>query len=62
MTREIEWGTVIIGFEQANKYAIRDLEGNIIAYMAEDTSSLGTAVARQVRTSKFRKDFFDCTT
>eukprot|EP00240_Pyramimonas_obovata_P003657 CAMPEP_0118944472 /NCGR_PEP_ID=MMETSP1169-20130426/40372_1 /TAXON_ID=36882 /ORGANISM="Pyramimonas obovata, Strain CCMP722" /LENGTH=353 /DNA_ID=CAMNT_0006889969 /DNA_START=20 /DNA_END=1077 /DNA_ORIENTATION=- len=48
VTREIEWGTVIIGFEQANKYAIRDLEGNIIAYMAEDTASLGTAVARQL--------------
>lgn len=33
--REIEWGTTILGYEQANKYTIRDLAGRIVGYMAE---------------------------
>jgi hypothetical protein len=35
-------------FEQANKYALRDADGSVVGYLAEDTSSVGSAVLRQV--------------
>ena len=40
-------GTVILGFEQTNKYTVLDQDGNTVALMAEDTGGLGTAVGRQ---------------
>ena len=49
VTREVEWGNVILGFEQANKYTVRDgATGNVVGYLAEETSSLGGAIARQL--------------
>ncbi|KAK3236607.1 hypothetical protein CYMTET_53260 [Cymbomonas tetramitiformis] len=48
VTREIEWGGVIFGFEQANKYALRSLDGSIIGYLAEDDHSMMSTVSRQV--------------
>lgn len=33
---------------QANKYALRDLEGTIVGYLAEDTNSFASALGRQL--------------
>jgi len=46
--REIEWATVIIGFEQANKYTVRDERGDVVAYIAEETTGMGNAIGRQI--------------
>lgn len=48
VAREIEWGTVILGFEQCNKYTVLDETGATVALLAEDVGGLGTAVGRQV--------------
>ena len=48
ITRNVEWGTVIFGFEQANKYTIYDQEGNVIALLAEELGSFGKEVGRQL--------------
>ena len=40
-------GTVILGFEQANKYTVLDQEGNTVALLAEDMGGLGKEVGRQ---------------
>lgn len=48
ITRNVEWGTVIFGFEQANKYTIYDQEGNVVALLAEELGSLGKEVGRQL--------------
>ncbi|BDA48458.1 Altered inheritance rate of mitochondria protein 25 [Coccomyxa sp. Obi] len=48
ITRDIEWGTVILGFEQANRYTVLDQDGNVVALMAEDMGSIGTAIGRQL--------------
>ena len=41
-------GTVILGFEQANRYTVLDQEGNVVALLAEDLGGLGKAVGRQL--------------
>ena len=41
-------GTVILGFEQANRYTVLDQDGNVVALMAEDTGSIGKAIGRQL--------------
>ena len=51
IARNVEWGTVIFGFEQANKYTIYDQEGNVIALLAEELGSLGREVGRSVALS-----------
>ena len=48
VTREIEWGTIVLGFEQANKYTVRDANGEVVAYIAEETQSVSSAIARQL--------------
>ena len=48
ITRNVEWGTVIFGFEQANKYTICDQEGNVVALLAEELGSFGKEVGRQL--------------
>lgn len=48
VTREIEWGTIVLGFEQANKYTVRDANGEVVAYIAEDTQSIASAIGRQL--------------
>ena len=40
-------GTVILGFEQANKYTVLDQDGNVVALLAEDMGGLGKEVGRQ---------------
>lgn len=41
-------GTVILGFEQMNKYTVLDQDGNTVALMAEDSGGMGTAIGRQL--------------
>ncbi len=40
-------GTVILGFEQANRYTVLDQDGNTVALLAEDVGGLGKEVGRQ---------------
>jgi hypothetical protein len=40
-------GTVVLGFEQANRYTVLDQDGNVVALLAEDLGGLGKAVGRQ---------------
>eukprot|EP00741_Cyanophora_paradoxa_P020902 tig00021318_g20178.t1 len=47
VTRRLEWGNIIAGFEQANKYDIRNESGHVIGYMAEE-GGFARAVARNV--------------
>eukprot|EP01025_Chloroclados_australasicus_P055600 TRINITY_DN6776_c0_g2_i12.p1 TRINITY_DN6776_c0_g2~~TRINITY_DN6776_c0_g2_i12.p1 ORF type:complete len:483 (+),score=71.66 TRINITY_DN6776_c0_g2_i12:2459-3907(+) len=48
ITRDIEWGTVLLGYEQCNKYVIYDQSGQVVGLMAEDHSGIGGAVGRQL--------------
>ncbi|KXZ45777.1 hypothetical protein GPECTOR_50g570 [Gonium pectorale] len=48
VTRPIEWGTVIFGYEQANKYTVYDETGRVVALVAEDYGGLGKEVGRQL--------------
>jgi hypothetical protein len=41
-------GTVIFGFEQANKYSVYDQDGNVVALMAEEQAGLGNELGRQL--------------
>ena len=41
-------GTVILGFEQANRYTVLDQDGQVVALLAEDLGGLGKAVGRQL--------------
>ena len=41
-------GTVVLGFEQANKYTVLDQAGNVVALLAEDLGSFGASVGRQL--------------
>lgn len=46
--REVEWGTVLLGFEQANKYTIRNADGELVGYLAEEDTSVATGLMRQL--------------
>ncbi|KAF6252183.1 Scramblase-domain-containing protein [Scenedesmus sp. NREL 46B-D3] len=48
VTRSIEWGTVILGFEQATKFTVYDQDGNVVALIAEEISGIGNEVQRQL--------------
>ncbi|KAI1316760.1 hypothetical protein EDD11_009498 [Mortierella claussenii] len=48
MTRQIEMMNVLVGFEQANKYAIVDPSGAPIGYIAEEDTTMMKAMSRQV--------------
>ena len=48
VTRPVEWGTVLLGFEQANKYVVYDQEGAVVALIAEEEGSIGRAIGRQL--------------
>ena len=48
VTREVEWGNLVLGFEQANRYTLRDEGGAIIGYMAEEGQGLGSVLTRQM--------------
>lgn len=41
VTRDIEWGTVALGFEQASKYKVLDENGETVALLAEEETSFG---------------------
>ena len=40
-------GTVVLGFEQANRYTVLDQDGTTVALLAEDLGGLGKAIGRQ---------------
>jgi len=46
--RDIEWANIIAGFEQANKYTVKDERGEVAAFIAEETSGLGSMIGRQL--------------
>ncbi|KAG0261512.1 hypothetical protein BG011_000976 [Mortierella polycephala] len=48
MTRQVEMMNVLVGFEQANKYAIVDPSGTPIGYIAEEDTTMMKAMSRQV--------------
>jgi len=45
--RRLELGTILVGFEQANHYTLYNRLGQVVGYMAEE-SSLGKTVVRQL--------------
>ena len=48
VTRDVEWGQVLLGYEQANKYSIRDQDGQVVALLAEEHGGFGRTILRQV--------------
>ncbi|KAI9350050.1 Scramblase-domain-containing protein [Zopfochytrium polystomum] len=46
--RQLEMMNVLIGFEQANKYAIKDAAGNNVGFIAEEERTFTGTVLRQV--------------
>lgn len=48
VTREIEWGNLVFGFEQANRYNVYDEKGSLVALLAEETPSVVSAIGRQL--------------
>ncbi|KAG0197652.1 hypothetical protein BGX33_000437 [Mortierella sp. NVP41] len=61
ITRQIEMMNVLVGFEQANKYAIVDPSGAPIGFIAEEDTTMVKAMSRQVlRTHRpFKASVFD---
>lgn len=47
-TQSICRGTVILGFEQANKYTILNEEGETVALMSEELGGVGRQIGRQL--------------
>eukprot|EP00899_Mesostigma_viride_P001930 jgi/Mesvir1/11738/Mv00112-RA.2 len=60
-TRDIEWANVLLGFEQANKYSLRDNTGALVGFIAEEASSLSGVIFRQLlgRRRYFKASVFD---
>ncbi|KAH7622753.1 hypothetical protein Ndes2526B_g03592 [Nannochloris sp. 'desiccata'] len=48
ITRGIEWGTVLLGFEQANRYTVYNGSGDVVAHLLEEEGSIGKAIGRQL--------------
>lgn len=48
IARPIEWGTVLLGFEQANRYTVYDAAGEVVAHLIEEEGSIGRAIGRQI--------------
>jgi uncharacterized protein YxjI len=48
VTREIEMMNVFLGFEQRNKYTLRDTTGAIAGYVEEEAGGLGKILSRQM--------------
>ncbi|PVZ97820.1 hypothetical protein BB558_006210 [Smittium angustum] len=46
ITRNIEFMSLLVGFEQSNRYALLDQQGNLLGYMLED-STLVSMLMRQ---------------
>jgi hypothetical protein len=48
VTREYEWGNIVFGFEQANRYTIRAAPGGeIVGFIAEE-DSIGKSITRNI--------------
>ncbi|TPX66486.1 hypothetical protein SpCBS45565_g04470 [Spizellomyces sp. 'palustris'] len=47
VTRQIEMMNVLIGYEQANKYAIKNANGQDVGFIAEEETSFSGVLARQ---------------
>ncbi|KAG8987117.1 hypothetical protein FRB90_003588, partial [Tulasnella sp. 427] len=47
VTRQIEMLNIFMGFEVANRYAINDVHGNVLGYIAEEERGFFGTVARQ---------------
>ncbi|KAF8250627.1 Scramblase-domain-containing protein [Wilcoxina mikolae CBS 423.85] len=45
--RQLELGNILIGYEQANKYAIMDPDGNSVGFIAEEENSFTKLLMRQ---------------
>lgn len=61
VTREYEWGNIILGFEQANKYTLRAApSGQVVGYLAEE-DSIGRSLTRNVMRTRrpFKATVFD---
>ena len=52
VTRDVEWGQVLLGFEQAQQYSVRDQDGQVVALLAEEHGGMGTMVTRQLLRSR----------
>jgi uncharacterized protein YxjI len=48
ITRGVEWGTVLLGFEQANRYTVYSGSGEVVAHLLEEEGSIGRAIGRQL--------------
>ena len=61
VARQIEMMNVLIGFEQANKYAIRNFYGQNVGYIMEENHSfIGTILRQLLRTRRsFQADILD---
>eukprot|EP01119_Soliformovum_irregulare_P005021 TRINITY_DN1633_c0_g1_i1.p1 TRINITY_DN1633_c0_g1~~TRINITY_DN1633_c0_g1_i1.p1 ORF type:complete len:465 (+),score=102.74 TRINITY_DN1633_c0_g1_i1:49-1443(+) len=47
VTRAMEWGSILVGFEQANKYTLTNQNGTVVGLMAEESGALGV-ISRQI--------------
>ncbi|KAA8496888.1 Phospholipid scramblase family protein [Porphyridium purpureum] len=53
VTREYEWGNILLGFEQANRYTLRaPPDGQVVGYIAEETSLGKSLVRNMLRTHR----------
>jgi len=48
ITRQLEMLNLFVGFEQANRYAINSIEGEVLGYIAEEQRSFLSVMSRQV--------------
>jgi len=48
VTREIEMFNVFLGFEQRNRYTLRDPNGQVVGYVEEEGEGFGKVIARQM--------------
>ncbi|RPB03527.1 Scramblase-domain-containing protein [Choiromyces venosus 120613-1] len=59
--RQLEFGNLLLGFEQANKYVLMDPSGAHVGFLAEEETGIGKIMARQwLRTHRaFTAHVFD---
>lgn len=61
VTREFEWGNIVFGFEQANRYTMRAVPGGeVVGYIAEESTFGGIVTRNVLRTRRpFRATVLD---
>ena len=61
LERQIEYGNLIFGFEQRNRYTLSDPDGSPLGYLLERERSLSQVILRQITRlhRPFIVDFFD---